>query len=83
MPSFGLGYPSDTVQSAYYTGESIITQEEISAVSRALEKHGIFPENTRIQKVSSPKTHTFEVLRASVEHSTAKGVIESWAERRV
>lgn len=76
MPPFGLGYPSDTAQSAYYLGETTITQEEISAVSRALENHGIFPENTRIQKVSSHKTHTFEVLRASVEHSTQPSVLE-------
>ncbi|KAE8824347.1 hypothetical protein PTNB85_08904 [Pyrenophora teres f. teres] len=76
MPPYGLGFPSDTAQSAYYPGESIITRDEISAVSRLLEKHLIFPENTRIQKVSSPKAHTFEVLRASVEHDTEPSVIE-------
>lgn len=69
MPPYGLGFPSDTAQSAYYPGESIITQDEILAISRLLEKHSIFPENTRIQKVSRPKAHTFEVLKASVEHT--------------
>lgn len=68
IPPYGLGFPSDTAQSAYYPGDSIITRNEISAVSRLLEEHSIFPENTRIQKISGSKENTFEVLRASVEH---------------
>ncbi|KAF2177997.1 peptidase M49, dipeptidyl-peptidase III, partial [Zopfia rhizophila CBS 207.26] len=76
VPPYGLGFPSDTAQSAYYPGDSIITQNEIAAISRLLEKHSIFPENTRIQKVSSPEAHTFEVLQASVEQDTEPAVFE-------
>ncbi|KAF2791047.1 peptidase M49, dipeptidyl-peptidase III [Melanomma pulvis-pyrius CBS 109.77] len=66
VPPSGLGFPSDTAQSAYYLGESTITQDEIAAVSRLLEENSIFPENTRIHKVFSTETHAFEVLQASV-----------------
>jgi dipeptidyl-peptidase-3 len=76
MPPYGLGFPSDTAQSAYYPGESIITRNEIAAVSRLLEERSIFPENTRIQRVSSAEEHTFEVLRASVEHDIEPSVFE-------
>lgn len=76
MPPYGLGFPSHTAQSMYYPGDSIITREEISAVSRVLEKHSIFPENTRIQKVSGPKAHIFKVLRASVEHDIQPFILE-------
>lgn len=76
MPPYGLGFPSDTAQSAYYPGDSIITQEEIAAVSRSLEDHSIHPENTRIQKSSDSEVHTFEVLQASIEHDTESTIIE-------
>lgn len=36
-------------------------------VSRLLEEKLIFPENTRIRKVTSTPTPTFEVLQASIE----------------
>ncbi len=76
IPPYGLGFPSDTAQSAYYPGDTAITRDEIAAVSRSLEEYSIFPENTRIRKVSSPKEHTFEVLRASVEHDTEPSVLD-------
>ena len=74
VPPYGLGFPSDSAQSAYYPGDSIITQDEIAAVSRLLEKHSILPENTRIQKVSSPEADAFEVLQASIEQATELAV---------
>ncbi len=42
-----------------------MTEEEIDLVSRVLEQHGIFPENTRIQKVENGTV--FEVLIASTQ----------------
>ncbi|KAF2280327.1 dipeptidyl peptidase III [Westerdykella ornata] len=67
VPPYSLGYPSDTAQSAYYLGDSTITQEEIAAISQWLEKQSIFPENTRIRKISGLGKCTFEVLQASVD----------------
>ncbi len=67
MPPYGLGFPSDEAQSAYYPGQCINTQEEIASVSRTLEEHSVFPENTRIRKVERPQSLMFEVLQASVE----------------
>lgn len=39
-------------------------------ISRFLEEMSIFPENTRIRKVASSQTPTFEVLQASIEKDT-------------
>lgn len=66
IPPYGLGYPSDVTQSAYYTGPGI-TEHDIQMVSKILERNSIFPENTRICKVE--KGGDFEVLLASVEHT--------------
>jgi dipeptidyl-peptidase III len=70
VPPYGLGFSSDTAQSAYYPGEARINQDEIAAISHELEKHAIYPENTRIQKISKPGETKFEVLQASVEEAT-------------
>ena len=67
IPPSGLGFPSSTAQSAYYPGQCIITQNEIAEISRLLEQHSVFPENTRIQKVDSGEKRIFEVLQASVD----------------
>ena len=45
----------------------MITQNEIAEISRLLEQHSVFPENTRIQKVDSGEKRIFEVLQASVD----------------
>ncbi|KAI9771636.1 MAG: hypothetical protein M1840_001851 [Geoglossum simile] len=66
-PPYSLGYPGSQAQSAYYPGECTIAQDEIASVSRALEDHSIFPENTRLRKVNSRETPIFEVLLASVQ----------------
>lgn len=76
VPPYGLGFPSDTAQSTYYLGDSVITQNEIAAISRWLEEHSILPENTRIQKLSCPKAHTFEVLQASIEQDAEPAEFE-------
>jgi dipeptidyl-peptidase III len=44
-----------------------MTPEEIAEVSKTLESHGIWPENTRIKKILTPENLTYEVLQASVE----------------
>lgn len=64
IPPFSLGYPSATTQSSYYLGNSI-TEQDIASVSRILEQHSIFPENTRIRKAENGLD--FEVLLASVQ----------------
>lgn len=66
IPPYGLGYPSDITQSAYYMGSGI-TEHDIQMVSKVLERNSIFPENTRIRKAE--KSGDFEVLLASVEHT--------------
>ncbi|KAJ5709669.1 dipeptidyl peptidase III [Penicillium malachiteum] len=47
-----LGYPHETSQSSFYTGEEIITKEEITTVTRLIETPDIGAENTRLRKVS-------------------------------
>lgn len=64
IPPFSLGYPSETTQSRYYLGNGI-TEQDISVLSRVLEQHSVFPENTRIRKTEHGVD--FEVLLASVE----------------
>ncbi len=66
IPPYGLGYPSEITQSAYYLGSSI-TEHDIQMVSKVLERNSIFPENTRIRKAE--KGGNFEVLLASVDHT--------------
>lgn len=65
-PPYGLGYPSDITQSAYYMGSGI-TEHDIQMASKVLERNSIFPENTRIRKAE--KGGDFEVLLASVDHT--------------
>ncbi|KAI1147263.1 peptidase family M49-domain-containing protein [Nemania diffusa] len=64
IPPHSLSYPSEIAQSSYYP-KSIVTKDEVSIVSRTLEQHLIFPENTRIQKIKN--STNFEVLIASVD----------------
>jgi dipeptidyl-peptidase-3 len=66
-PPYSLGFPNDLSQSAYYPGELRITKDEIALVSQALEERLIYPENTRIRKIHSPRQPIFEVLQASVQ----------------
>ena len=67
IPPFSLGYPSDLTQSAYYPGPNPMSEQEIALVSGLLERHSIYPENTRIRKeLSSDHAQVFEVLQASV-----------------
>ncbi|OBT61231.1 hypothetical protein VE03_09671 [Pseudogymnoascus sp. 23342-1-I1] len=67
VPPSSLGFPGENTCSNYYPGNERITREEIAAVSRALEKHSIEPENTRVRKIVEGGNIIFEVLQASVE----------------
>jgi dipeptidyl-peptidase-3 len=66
-PPFSLGFPSETTTSAYYPGPSRITKDEVSMVSRVMEQHHIFPENTRLRKTEVDNTTVYDILQASVE----------------
>ncbi|KAK7753488.1 hypothetical protein SLS62_004563 [Diatrype stigma] len=63
-PPFGLGYPSGTAQSSYYPKNNV-SESEIAMVSKVLERHSIYPENTRLQKADDDTD--YEVLLASVK----------------
>jgi dipeptidyl-peptidase-3 len=67
VPPYGLGFPSEDAQSAYYPGPMAITQSEIAVLSQALEERKVWPENTRIRKLEASGSVQFEVLLASVE----------------
>lgn len=60
-----LGFPSEVAQSAYYPGDIPITRQEVELVSQLLEKEGLYPENTRIQKSSENGKIVYRVLQAS------------------
>jgi dipeptidyl-peptidase III len=58
-----LGYPDAGHLSTYYPDSPDITKEEITVISNFLESKKLYPENTRIKKVSGG----FEVLVASAK----------------
>ncbi|KAG9254826.1 peptidase family M49-domain-containing protein [Emericellopsis atlantica] len=62
-PPFSLGYPSETAQSSYYPG-GLISESDITPVSKILEQNSVFPENTRLQRKADGAG--LEVLLASV-----------------
>jgi dipeptidyl-peptidase III len=68
VPPFSLGFPSQVAQSMYYPckdGDKL-TRDEIEGVSRAMELHGVHPENTRITRSrNGTQKSTFLVLQAS------------------
>lgn len=64
VPPYGLGYPSDVTQSAYYMGPGV-SESDVQMVSKILERNSVFPENTRIRKADNGTD--FEVLVASVD----------------
>jgi dipeptidyl-peptidase-3 len=64
---FSLGFPGRVSQSMYYPGSLNPTREEISIISKELERRSIYPENTRIQKSVCAGTTVYDVLIASTE----------------
>ncbi|KAG9250319.1 dipeptidyl peptidase III [Emericellopsis atlantica] len=71
VPPYHLGYPGETTQSTYYSGNEPITVEEIGVVANIMEKHHIEPENTRVHKWIDhmQATPVFDIVQASVEDS--------------
>ena len=72
-----LGFPSDVAQSMYYPGVSRMTHAEIDSISKALEKEGIFPENTRISKTVENGNVEYKVLQASVDRENGSAHIQA------
>ena len=60
-----LGFPSEVAQSTYYPSNVRIKQEEIERVSKILETRGVYPENTRIEKIFEDGQTVYRVLQAS------------------
>lgn len=81
VPPFSLGLPNGNSMSNYYPGEEYITREDISAVSRALEKHSIEPENTRVRKIVDGDKCIFEVLQASADIGPATTITKGDAQQ--
>lgn len=46
-----LGWPDDGQLSSYYVGKNIVTKLEAEMVNSTMAKHGIMPENTRVEKL--------------------------------
>jgi dipeptidyl-peptidase III len=67
QPPLSLGFPSTSTQSTYYPGPTHVSKEEISVVSQYLERHHIYPENTRIRKDLRNGKIVYIVLQASAE----------------
>ncbi|QKX57989.1 uncharacterized protein TRUGW13939_05109 [Talaromyces rugulosus] len=64
-----LGVPNGLAQSAYYLGNDCLkSPEDTSAILSAMEKKGVFPENTRLRKSTPPDGITvYDLLQASVQ----------------
>jgi len=67
VPPFGLGYPSENAQSAYYPGTEPISEQEVANVSKVMEQRSIGPVNTRIRKLLNAGKPIYQLLQASVE----------------
>jgi len=65
VPPYTLGYPSEVAQSSYYLGDSPATKEEVAAVAKVMEKHGVWPENTRLRSTTEDGLRVFEILQAT------------------
>ncbi|KAL1311484.1 hypothetical protein AAFC00_004425 [Neodothiora populina] len=65
-PPFGLGYPSENLQSSYYPGDAPMSQAEIEAVSKVLDERSIDLKNTRISRSERPGETSYNVLQASI-----------------
>lgn len=67
VPPFGLGYPSEKTQSAYYPGPEPISAGEVAEVSETMEMLSIGRENTRLRKLIQGGKPVYQLLQASVE----------------
>jgi dipeptidyl-peptidase-3 len=69
VPPYTLGYPSETAQSSYYFGDKAITKEEVLALAKVMERHNIWPDNTRVHTTVEGDTPVFEILQATTQPS--------------
>ncbi len=67
VPPYTLGYPSEVAQSSYYLDDSPATKEEVAVVAKVMERHGIWPENTRLRSATEDGSRVFEILQATSE----------------
>lgn len=67
VPPFGLGYPSENAQSAYYPGTELISQQEVAKVCKVMQQRSIGPENTCIRKLLEAGEPTSHLLQASAD----------------
>ncbi|KAK0704482.1 peptidase family M49-domain-containing protein [Lasiosphaeris hirsuta] len=74
-PPYTLGFPSKTAQSSYYIGDEPISREDVAMVTKVMEKHGIWPENTRVHKTMQEHKPVFEILQATSEISATFKII--------
>jgi dipeptidyl-peptidase-3 len=75
VPSYSLGYLSETAQSGCYPGDDSITQDEVDLVSDVMSTRSIGSENTRIRKVNEEGGSMFQLLQASAQ-SNQKGLAD-------
>lgn len=80
IPPFSLGYPSKNAQSSYYPGTELISQQEVTEVSEAMEKHSIQPENTRLRKLTKDGKTIYHLLQASVEKDVSSNELPQLSE---
>jgi dipeptidyl-peptidase III len=74
---FSLGYPSESAQSQYYPdGSRRMTEKQISAVSKLMERQELWPENTRLQHTEDDSQgDIINILQASVQMDNVPKVI--------
>ncbi|KAL5330146.1 hypothetical protein ACEPPN_003671 [Leptodophora sp. 'Broadleaf-Isolate-01'] len=77
VPPFTLGYPGENTMSNYYPGDERITREEITTVSKVMDKLSVEPENTRVRKCAEQGKISFKVLQASVETTPVANMKDS------
>lgn len=63
--------------SNYYPGDERITREEITTVSKVMDKLSVEPENTRVRKCAEQGKISFKVLQASVETTPVANMKDS------
>lgn len=74
-----LGYPSTSTQSQYYPdGAGKLDKRQIQAISKLMERKGLWPENTRLQFVGNETSHPIiDILQASVQSDEQPKVLAS------
>lgn len=64
-----LGWPEEGQLSSYYIGGNVISKLEVESVNSTMAKHGIMPENTRVEK-GNDGDFVVHVASADTENNT-------------